>query len=80
MGAVDGHSTGDFDKDKMISVEIINAFVISAGIDTRASWEHLTLMQKKVAFFKIGMICQKIEYHYFNNRSKIKFLVPVFLN
>ena len=43
MGAVDGHSTGDFDKDKMISVEIINAFVISAGIDTRASWEQLTL-------------------------------------
>ena len=43
MGAVNGHSTGDFDKDKMISLEIINAFVISAGIDISAPWEHFTL-------------------------------------
>ena len=31
---VDGHSTVDFDQDKMISLEIMNVFVIFAGIDT----------------------------------------------
>ena len=50
MGAVDGHSTGDFDKDKMISLQIINAFVISAGIDIWAAWEHFTLMIFELKF------------------------------
>ena len=33
MGEAHGHSTGDFDQGKMISLEVMNDFVVFAGMD-----------------------------------------------
>ena len=52
MGEAGGHSTGDFDQDKMISLKVMKAFVIWAGIDRWASWGHLILAGHIWVFFK----------------------------